>query len=179
MHCSPAALSGSHLQPTHRHPPQGDSGGPLACQDPSSHHFILYGITSWGDGCGERGKPGVYTRVAAFVDWLSLQMDRECHRLCQGETGPAVGAWDAAGMYRPREGLSTSWQPRCPCSRPWQPGTELLRPAGTSPAAPRAAAARARPPLCLLRQVLPGPPGPGHLCPPGRGDLPRQDKAMR
>ncbi|NWT43217.1 PRS56 protease, partial [Chroicocephalus maculipennis] len=54
---------------------QGDSGGPLACQDPSSHHFILYGITSWGDGCGERGKPGVYTRVAAFVDWLSLQMD--------------------------------------------------------------------------------------------------------
>ncbi|XP_069648614.1 serine protease 56 isoform X6 [Haliaeetus albicilla] len=54
---------------------QGDSGGPLACQDPSSHRFILYGITSWGDGCGERGKPGVYTRVAAFVDWLSLQMD--------------------------------------------------------------------------------------------------------
>ncbi|NXN29605.1 PRS56 protease, partial [Nycticryphes semicollaris] len=54
---------------------QGDSGGPLACQDPSSHRFVLYGITSWGDGCGEQGKPGVYTRVAAFVDWLSLQMD--------------------------------------------------------------------------------------------------------
>ncbi|KAM6258744.1 serine protease 56 [Spheniscus humboldti] len=54
---------------------QGDSGGPLACQDPSSHRFVLYGITSWGDGCGERGKPGVYTRVAAFADWLSLQMD--------------------------------------------------------------------------------------------------------
>uniref|UniRef100_A0A672UZF4 Serine protease 56 n=1 Tax=Strigops habroptila TaxID=2489341 RepID=A0A672UZF4_STRHB len=42
---------------------QGDSGGPLACRDPSSHRFVLYGITSWGDGCGERGKPGVYTRV--------------------------------------------------------------------------------------------------------------------
>ncbi|KFW81456.1 Serine protease 56, partial [Manacus vitellinus] len=49
---------------------QGDSGGPLACQDPTSHHFVLYGITSWGDGCGERGKPGVYTRVTAFTDWL-------------------------------------------------------------------------------------------------------------
>ncbi|KFP00531.1 Serine protease 56, partial [Calypte anna] len=49
---------------------QGDSGGPLACQDPSSHRFVLYGITSWGDGCGEQGKPGVYTRVAAFADWL-------------------------------------------------------------------------------------------------------------
>ncbi|NXE37726.1 PRS56 protease, partial [Ptilorrhoa leucosticta] len=54
---------------------QGDSGGPLACQDPTSHHFVLYGITSWGDGCGERGKPGVYTRVTAFTDWLSLQME--------------------------------------------------------------------------------------------------------
>ncbi|KFP82588.1 Serine protease 56, partial [Acanthisitta chloris] len=46
---------------------QGDSGGPLACQDPTSHHFVLYGITSWGDGCGERGKPGVYTQN---TDWL-------------------------------------------------------------------------------------------------------------
>ncbi|NXK12880.1 PRS56 protease, partial [Herpetotheres cachinnans] len=54
---------------------QGDSGGPLACQDPSSHRFVLYGITSWGDGCGEQGKPGVYTRITAFTDWLSLQMD--------------------------------------------------------------------------------------------------------
>ncbi|XP_051482781.1 serine protease 56 [Apus apus] len=54
---------------------QGDSGGPLACQDPSSQRFVLYGITSWGDGCGEQGKPGVYTRVATFIDWLSLQMD--------------------------------------------------------------------------------------------------------
>ncbi|NWI44895.1 PRS56 protease, partial [Picathartes gymnocephalus] len=54
---------------------QGDSGIPLACQDPTSHHFVLYGITSWGDGCVERGKPGVYTRVTAFTDWLSLQMD--------------------------------------------------------------------------------------------------------
>ncbi|KAM4771080.1 serine protease 56 [Rhinophrynus dorsalis] len=55
---------------------QGDSGGPLTCQDPASKQYVLYGITSWGDGCGERGKPGVYTRVTAFTDWITLQMKK-------------------------------------------------------------------------------------------------------
>ncbi|XP_075056701.1 serine protease 56 [Mixophyes fleayi] len=55
---------------------QGDSGGPLTCQDPSSKQYVLYGITSWGDGCGEKGKPGVYTRVTAFIDWIRIQMDK-------------------------------------------------------------------------------------------------------
>ncbi|CAI5776067.1 serine protease 56 [Podarcis lilfordi] len=55
---------------------QGDSGGPLTCWDPLSERYVLYGITSWGDGCGERGKPGVYTRVAAFTDWVHQQMEK-------------------------------------------------------------------------------------------------------
>ncbi|XP_068135430.1 serine protease 56 [Hyperolius riggenbachi] len=55
---------------------QGDSGGPLTCQAPSSKENILYGITSWGDGCGEKGKPGVYTRVTAFIDWIGMQMKK-------------------------------------------------------------------------------------------------------
>uniref|UniRef100_A0A3Q4HT23 Serine protease 56 n=1 Tax=Neolamprologus brichardi TaxID=32507 RepID=A0A3Q4HT23_NEOBR len=49
---------------------QGDSGGPLIYQDRISGRFQLHGITSWGDGCGEKGKPGVYTRVSAFSDWI-------------------------------------------------------------------------------------------------------------
>ncbi|XP_078522194.1 serine protease 56 [Lissotriton helveticus] len=67
---------------------QGDSGGPLACQDPTSKQYVLHGITSWGDGCGEKGKPGVYTRVTAFTDWISHQMSKSplsreptCHEL--------------------------------------------------------------------------------------------------
>nr|XP_014344675.1 PREDICTED: serine protease 56 [Latimeria chalumnae] len=53
---------------------QGDSGGPLTCQDPTSKQHYLYGITSWGDGCGERGKPGIYTRVTAFTDWITQEI---------------------------------------------------------------------------------------------------------
>lgn len=94
-------------------PLQGDSGGPLACQDPTSHHFVLYGITSWGDGCGERGKPGVYTRVTAFTDWLSLQMDRECHWLHCGEDGDAQGVFSTHGSTGSLTAAPGSREPSC------------------------------------------------------------------
>ncbi|XP_024863009.2 serine protease 56 isoform X2 [Kryptolebias marmoratus] len=55
---------------------QGDSGGPLIYQDQSSGRFQLHGITSWGDGCGEKGKPGVYTRVSAFSDWIQAESQK-------------------------------------------------------------------------------------------------------
>ncbi|XP_051943143.1 uncharacterized protein prss56 [Hippocampus zosterae] len=55
---------------------QGDSGGPLIYQDRISGRFQLHGITSWGDGCGEKGKPGVYTRVSAFSDWIQVEMQK-------------------------------------------------------------------------------------------------------
>ena len=39
-----------------------------------SGRFQVHGITSWGDGCGEKGKPGVYTRVSAFSDWIQAEI---------------------------------------------------------------------------------------------------------
>ncbi|KAM8938828.1 plasma kallikrein-like [Pelodytes ibericus] len=51
---------------------KGDSGGPLACQVDKT--WYLLGITSWGEGCARAGKPGVYTKVIEFTDWINEQM---------------------------------------------------------------------------------------------------------
>jgi secreted trypsin-like serine protease len=49
---------------------QGDSGGPLVV-DPKAPTFTQVGVVSWGDGCAEPGKYGVYTRVSQFAAWVS------------------------------------------------------------------------------------------------------------
>lgn len=48
---------------------QGDSGGPL--QLFHAHNGCMYeifGVTSFGYGCGVAGQPAVYTRVFSFLD---------------------------------------------------------------------------------------------------------------
>ncbi|XP_035011133.1 transmembrane protease serine 13a [Hippoglossus stenolepis] len=54
---------------------QGDSGGPLVCQ--SDSRWYLMGITSWGSGCGEKNKPGVYTNVKSVLPWIYSKMQQE------------------------------------------------------------------------------------------------------
>ncbi|CAF2182438.1 unnamed protein product [Rotaria magnacalcarata] len=49
---------------------QGDSGGPMMMFS-SSNQWILVGLTSSGIGCARPQYAGLYTRVAAFQDWIN------------------------------------------------------------------------------------------------------------
>lgn len=48
---------------------QGDSGGLLQIKNENNKHFIV-GIVSYGDKCGLRNQPGIYTNVSYHLPWI-------------------------------------------------------------------------------------------------------------
>ncbi|KAF0306069.1 Venom protease [Amphibalanus amphitrite] len=51
---------------------RGDSGGPLMALSDGSYQLV--GVVSGGLGCGNPEFPGVYTKVAAYRDWIVEQL---------------------------------------------------------------------------------------------------------
>jgi len=53
---------------------QGDSGGPLMYKD-GNGTWTLAGLVSYGEGCAQKGAPGVYTRVSSFLPWIDVSIE--------------------------------------------------------------------------------------------------------
>jgi len=53
---------------------QNDSGGPLTYSANGGPTTVV-GVVSWGIGCAQKGRPGVYARVTSVMGWIKSNMN--------------------------------------------------------------------------------------------------------
>ena len=54
----------------------GDSGGPLFCHSAHEKKFYQLGVISWGQGCGRKGRYGVYTDLMDLKYWVQETINK-------------------------------------------------------------------------------------------------------
>ena len=75
---------------------QGDSGGPLVV--PHGNGYMQVGVVSWGDGCADANKYGVYANVATLKGWIDSAMaGNEPASGLNGDNGSGGGGDDGQG----------------------------------------------------------------------------------
>ncbi|KAM7111193.1 coagulation factor X [Molossus nigricans] len=62
---------------------QGDSGGPHVTRFKGTH--FVTGIVSWGEGCAQKGKFGIYTKVTNFLKWINKSMKTKAQAQAQAQ----------------------------------------------------------------------------------------------
>lgn len=58
----------------------GDSGGPLLCLSSrglKNRKWYVNGVTSYGEGCGQKRKFGIYTDVGRFYRWIAKIISKD------------------------------------------------------------------------------------------------------
>ena len=124
---------------------QGDSGGPLVVRD--GKRWMQVGVVSWGAGCGDPGKYGVYADTGAFATWIQRISDRAI---------PIVGMPPApkpVGKPPPPKPVATTPPPK-PVATPPPP-----KPVAT-PRPPKPVATPPPPKPVAIPSITAGPPVP-------------------
>ena len=48
--------------------------------DRVQEYWVMHGITSFGSECGEKGRPGGYTRVSHYLMWIEGIIGPKCSK---------------------------------------------------------------------------------------------------